>query len=82
MPEWITIKGRPLRVFEHPELGLCAWDNGGAQSVGSTYDQGQQPSSALCRLLAEQEQATSSEDSILSAELASDGWYWRLVRSS
>ena len=59
-------------TWVHPELGAVLWDNGGAQSPGSCYDQGQLPSAQTAALLA-------SGEIELNAELASDGWWWVLA---
>lgn len=66
-----------LPVFYHTEIGWCAVDNGGAQSVGSVYDQGQRPGTMIRSCLRYQDRAC---DPVIEAVLASDGWYWQLCR--
>ena len=75
----------PLGVHFHPEIGWVADDNGGAQSKGCAYDQGQQVGgNNLARWVASvfRDGVMGNIDGTpcLIAELASDGWWWRVTR--
>lgn len=73
----IEITGQPVEIWHHPELGWCLVDQGGAQSVGSCYDQGQKESAATKAIL---DAAQPGQPGFLSAQLASDGWHWAIVQ--
>lgn len=51
-------------------------DQGDAQSLGSCYDQGQEPNKETVAIL---DATQPGEPSGIDAVLASDGWYWRVT---
>lgn len=72
-----------LPIFFHPEIGWVAEDQGGAQSKGCMWDQGQQPGVVLQRVLDWRpldHRVALPTMPLLDAALASDGWWWRVVR--
>lgn len=73
----VEIAGQTVAIWNHPDIGWCLIDNGGAQSSGCCYDQGQQESATIKAIL---DAAESGQPGYISAQLASDGWHWAIVQ--
>ncbi len=76
----VSIAGHPARIFEHPEIGWVLWDNAGAAGnvPFSAYQDDRDPPAIVTQLNGPAHER--GEPGAFDTALASDGWWWRLLR--